>query len=301
MLTGFFETWFGQSVRPRVIVVGNSKGGSGKSTTAIHITSGLQSYGYSVGCIDLDGRQATLSNFLDNRRRFSGVKKVKLDLPVLHTLAASQAESLEFAEASDCRAFARAFHDLVDRDYIVVDTPGSDCLLSRLAHTMADILVSPMNDSFLDLDVLVRIDHDGKRILGPSAYAIAVLDRWGAKGLVSGSPIEWVVMRNRLAQITSRNQVRLGELLEDLGPRLGFRAIKGFGERVIYRELFPLGLTVLDPLESLQPRAWTVSNSRARVEVWALLRELGLPMPKISRLSAAQEAVQATHGQESRA
>lgn len=286
MLSGFFETWFGQSVRPRVIVIGNSKGGSGKSTSAIHIMSGLLSYGYSVGCIDLDGAQATLSNFVDNRRRFSGTRRAQLDLPAVHTLEASQDKSLEFAEASDCRKFTRAFHDLIDRDYIVVDTPGSDSLLSRLAHTLADILITPMNDSFLDLDVLVRVDHDGKRILGPSAYAIAVLDRWGAKSVLSGAPVEWVVMRNRVSQIASRNQARLQALLEDLGPRLGFRPIKGFGDRVIYRELFPFGLTVLDPLESFRPRGSSASNERARSEIWTLLQEIGLPLPQIARVPA---------------
>ena len=301
MLTDFFKTWFGQSVRPRVIVIGNSKGGSGKSTTAIHIVSGLLSYGYSIGCIDLDGVQATLSNFVDNRRRFSSAKKAQLDLPALHTLKTCQDKSLDFAEASDCRNFARAFHDLIDRDYIVVDTPGSDSLLSRLAHALADILITPMNDSFLDLDVLVRVDHDGKQILGPSTYAIAVLDRWGAKSLVSGAPIEWVVMRNRVAQVASRNQARLQALLENLGPRLGFRPVKGFGERVIYRELFPLGLTVLDPLESVHPRAWSTSNARARSEIWALLNELGLPLPQISRLQNPLESGQLDLGREFRA
>ena len=301
MLTVFFETWFGQSVRPRVIVIGNSKGGSGKSTTAIHIASGLLRYGYSVGCIDLDGAQGTLSNFIDNRRRFSGATNLHLDVPALHTLAESRDKSPEFAEASDCRRFSRAFHDLIDRDYIVVDTPGSDNLLSRLAHTMADILVTPMNDSFLDLDVLVRVDHDGKRILGPSPYAVAVLDRWGAKGLLSGTSMEWVVMRNRVSQVASRNQTRLQALLRNLGPRLGFRPIKGFGERVIYRELFPRGLTVLDPLESIHPQARTSSNDRARTEVWGLIRELGLPMPEIARVGSAVEPGELHLGQEVRA
>ena len=287
MLTDVFDAWFNQAVRPRVVVVGNSKGGSGKSTTAIHLASGLLRYGCSVGCIDLDGAQATLSNFIDNRRRFSSAANLHLDLPALHTLAASRDKSPEFAEASDCRRFSRAFHDLIDRDYIVVDTPGTDNLLSRLAHTMADILVTPMNDSFLDLDVLVRIDHDGKRILGPSPYAVAVLDRWGAKGLLSGNTMEWIVIRNRVSQVASRNQTRLQVLLQDLGPKLGFRPIKGFGERVIYRALFPRGLTVLDPLESIVPQARTSSNDRARSEVWDLLRELGLPMPEIARVGNA--------------
>lgn len=296
MLADFFDSWFSQPVRPRVVVIGNSKGGTGKTTTAIHLISGLLNYGYSVGCVDLDGAQATLSHFIDNRTRFAATGRISIEVPAIHTLHPCQERSLVSAEANDGRRFAEAFRDLIDRDYIVVDTPGSDSLLSRLGHTMADNLVTPINDSFLDLDVLVRVDHDSKRILGPSGYALSVLDRWAVRNLLSGDPIEWTVMRNRVAPVASRNQARLATLLDDLAPRLGFRLVKGFGERVIFRELFLSGLTVLDPLESVRSRSCGDSSERAKSEVWNLLREIGLPLPRIEAIGSRTQHRAIDHG-----
>jgi len=55
-----------------------------------------------------------------------------------------------------------------------------------------------------------------------------------------------VVLRNRLQHITSHNLQRVGAALDELARRVGYRVIPGLGERVIYRELFPKGLTLLD-------------------------------------------------------
>src|SRR3546814_6757451 len=52
---------------PYVIVVGSEKGGTGKSTTAIHLTVGLMKLGFRVGTIDLDARQGTFTAFWRNR------------------------------------------------------------------------------------------------------------------------------------------------------------------------------------------------------------------------------------------
>jgi len=277
MLTKFLGSWFNEPVRPRVVVVGNRKGGSGKSTAAIHLVSGLLNAGYGVGAVDLDGGQATLSHFVENRQRLARDHGLRIELPQLCRVDPSRETDLARLEADESRRFAQAFGSLIDRDYIVVDTPGSDSLLSRLGHTLADVLVTPLNDSFLDLDVLVRVDLDGRRILGPSDYAVAVLDRWGVKTMLSGEPIAWIVMRNRVSHTGSRNQAQLRGLLEDLAPRLGFRLVEGFGERVIYRELFYQGLTVLDPLDRLHPRAGSHSNGQARKEIWSLLAAIGVP------------------------
>src|SRR3546814_12498496 len=52
--------------------------------------------------------------------------------------------------------------------------------------------------------------------------------------------------RNRLAHREARNMRRVGAALGELAKRVGFRVIPGLSERVIYRELFPRGLTLLD-------------------------------------------------------
>ena len=65
-----------------VIVVGNEKGGAGKSTVAIHLAVALMRMGKTVGVIDLDLRQASLSRYLENRRRWADARGVTLPMPV---------------------------------------------------------------------------------------------------------------------------------------------------------------------------------------------------------------------------
>jgi chromosome partitioning protein len=263
-------------VRPRVVVLGNQKGGSGKSTTAIHLMLGLMNCGHSVGSVDLDGAQATLTHFIENRRRAAAEGDQTLGLPEHRVVEGSLERSAAEAERDEAAQLARAFAELLDQDYIVVDTPGSDTFLSRLGHALADILVTPLNDSFLDLDVLVRIGRDGQTITGPSSYSLAVLDRWGLRMTAGGRPLDWFVTRNRLSHQRTRNQRQMEHLLTRLAPALGYRLAPGFGERLIYRELFAQGLTVLDLPEPGRWRLGNKSHAAARNEVWALMKAVGL-------------------------
>jgi chromosome partitioning protein len=276
MSTTFLREWFARPVRPRIITFGNQKGGSGKTTSAMNVMIGLMSCGYSVGSIDLDGDQATFTHFIENRRRQNEDSAVPLDMPTHRMIENSLEATVAEAEEDETARLASALDSLADKDYIVIDTPGNDTYLARLGHILADTLISPMNDSFLDLDVLVRLDADGRRIIGPSSYAIQVLDRWGLRVLITGKAFDWIVIRNRLAHLGNRNSELMTNLLNQLAPRLGFRTAPGFGERVIFRELFPKGLTLLDPQAGeIQPKQ---ANSRAaaRDEVWALLNAIGL-------------------------
>jgi chromosome partitioning protein len=276
MTPDFLQDWFRSPVRPRIVVLGNQKGGSGKSTTAIHLMFGLMNCGYAVGSVDLDGDQATLTHFIENRRRAVAEGDQTLSLPEHRLVENSVARNAAAAEKDQTAQVARAFTGLLDQDYIVVDTPGSDTFLSRLGHALADILVTPLNDSYLDLDVLVRIGRDGKTITGPSSYSLAVLDRWGLRMMAGGRPLDWVVTRNRLSHQRTRNQRQMERLLERLAPALGYRLAPGFGERVIYRELFAQGLTVLDLPEPGRWRIGNKSHAAARNEVWALMKSIGL-------------------------
>ncbi|MDF2094687.1 division plane positioning ATPase MipZ [Aquibaculum arenosum] len=265
----------GRSQPPaRVIVLGNEKGGSGKSTTAMHLVVALLRTGRSVGVIDLDARQGTLSRYVENRRSFCEREGLSLPQPELRKVERSQAADRDAAEAEEAGALEQARMDLADCDYLVIDTPGSDSHLSRLGHTLADILISPMNDSFVDLDLLARIDPDGQKILGPSVYAQMVWEQRLRRAKAGGRPIDWVVMRNRLSHLDARNKQRVGALLTQLAKRINFRLAPGFGERVIFRELFPKGLTLLDLKESGE--GLTMSHIAARQEVRELLRTIGL-------------------------
>jgi chromosome partitioning protein len=166
--------------------------------------------------------------------------------------------------------------ELADCDVIVIDTPGSDTGLSRIGHARADILITPLNDSFLDLDLLARLDRAGKQIKGPSIYAEAVWEQRKRRALADGGSIDWVVMRNRLSSLDARNKRDIGRLLEQLAKRIGFRLAPGFSERVIFRELFPRGLTLLDLNEGRGGPALNMSHVAARQEVRALLQAIGI-------------------------
>ncbi len=271
----------------RVIVLGNEKGGSGKSTSALHLIVALLKRGFKVGSIDLDARQGTLSRMIENRRDFAQATGRPLVFPEHRRVARSEAESRTAGQWEEHRSLDRALKELEDRDYVVIDTPGSDSYLSRLGHACADILITPLNDSYLDLDLLARIDPDGPRILEPSLYSEMVWSQRQQRAMAGKAPIDWIVMRNRLSHIDARNKREIGGLLAQLSRRIQFRLAPGFGERVIYRELFPKGLTLLDLGEDAPEIPFSLSHVAARQEVRALLQAIGLPhAPRVVGLGA---------------
>ena len=263
--------------RSRVIVLGNEKGGSGKSTSALHLIVALLKRGFKVGSIDLDARQGTLSRMIENRRDFARATGRDLVLPEHRRVARSELEGRTAAQWEEHRSLDQTLKELEDQDYVVIDTPGSDSYLSRRGHGCADILITPLNDSFLDLDLLARIDPDGRRILAPSHYSEMVWSQRQQRAKAGKSPIDWIVMRNRLSHIDARNKREIGRLLTQLSRRIQFRLAPGFGERVIYRELFPKGLTLLDLGEDAPEISFSLSHVAARQEVRALLQAIGLP------------------------
>ncbi len=262
---------------PRILVLGNEKGGSGKSTTAAHLIVALLERGFSVGSIDLDARQGTLTRLLENRAAYAARSGLALEMPEHRAVRRSDSSARGAAEWEEKRALERAVADLADRDYIVMDTPGSDSFLSRAGHACAEILITPMNDSFLDLDLLARIDPEGRQILGPSLYSQMVWEQRQQRAVSGMAPMDWIVMRNRLSHIDARNKREIGRLLELLSHRIRFRLAPGFGERVVFRELFPKGLTLLDLRDDDAEFKLSLSHVAARQEVRALLRAIGLP------------------------
>ena len=270
----------GTAKTPRILVLGNEKGGSGKSTTAMHLVVALLRQGRSVGVIDLDARQGTLSRYVENRRVFSENEGLPLPLPELRQVMRSDAPTRAEAEEEEHTKLSDALKGLSDCDMLVIDTPGSDSHLSRLGHTLADVLISPMNDSFIDLDLLARIDPEGRKILGPSVYSQMVWEQRQDRARQGGRPIDWVVLRNRLAHLDARNKRDIARLLAQLAKRIGFRLAPGFGERVVFRQLFPQGLTLLDLRQS--GADLTMSHLAARQEVRALLAAIGLDIPEES-------------------
>jgi chromosome partitioning protein len=175
-------------------------------------------------------------------------------------------------------------------DFIVIDTPGSDTYLMRLAHAMADTLVTPINDSFLDLDILGTVDPATYSVTGESRYAEMVRDARRTRRQLDGASTDWIVVRNRLSMLESRNKQRVVGGLNELSLRLGFRSIDGFAEREAYRQFFPRGLTALDDLDDALGNRPGIEHVMARGEVMGLLRQLKLPIDERGRRRAANRA-----------
>jgi chromosome partitioning protein len=282
----------GRPYSAHVIVLGNEKGGSGKSTTAMHIAVALLQAGQRVATIDLDSRQKSFTHYVENRRDWVVRSGLPLDVPEHYCVARGFGTQLEEIELQEFAAFAQAISAVEQsHDFIVIDTPGTDSYLMRLAHSMADTLVTPLNDSFVDFDVLGVIDQSTFEVSGVSHYAEMVREARRQRRMVDGGLTDWVVVRNRLSTLGSRNRRLVGEGVEGLAKQLGFRGIDGFAERVVYREFFPRGLTALDDLAEdtlgLRP---TISHETARNEVKAVIDALRLPIDERGKRRAAARA-----------
>ena len=267
--------------RAQVIVLGNEKGGSGKSTSAMHLVVGLLRDGYKVGTIDLDARQGTLSGYLTSRIAYAQRHGVDLPMPVAASVFRSEHDSRADAEAEERERLDTAFRELSrDCEVIVVDCPGADTHLSRLGHSAADTLITPINDSFVDFAMLARVDPDNHTVINPSIYSEMVWEARKRRFARDRGRIDWIVMRNRMGSTEMRNKRDVGATLESLAKRIGFRTVKGFGERVIFRELYLLGLTLMDVKEAGLPIQLGMSHIAARAEVRALLAALKKPAPR---------------------
>ena len=281
---------------PHVVVIGNQKGGSGKSTFAMHIIVALLKAGRCVASFDLDLNQLTLTRYLGNRHEWARKHEQKLELPDHYPVTEELPGSTLGRLISRLKKIGRAHkHDLIGssalshsadlsrftsqlkkiergrkHDFIVIDTPGGVQHLSLIAHGMADTLITPINDSLVDLDVLVAMEQSNLEPQ-PSLYATRVGRALEARRKVSGRTTDWIVVRNRLESIESSNQHQITQVMDVIQRTVGFRVARGLLERPVYREFFAAGLTVLDPIEGFSSAAVP-----ARLEVQSLIREIGL-------------------------
>ncbi|MEL7104805.1 MAG: division plane positioning ATPase MipZ [Pseudomonadota bacterium] len=264
-----------------IIVVGNEKGGSGKSTTSMHVATALARAGKSVGLIDLDLRQKSLGRYIENRTAYAKKHELELATPVYQALPDIDKTSLNPGENIQDRRLSAAISGFdAGTDFILIDCPGSHTRLSQVAHTLADTLITPLNDSFVDFDLLAHVDGETNEILGPSVYSEMV---WNARQLRAEAgltPIDWIVTRNRVGAQAMHNKKKMADAVGKLSRRIGFRVAPGFSERVIFRELFPRGLTLLD-LKDIGVKGLNISNVAARQELRELMENLRLPYVKV--------------------
>lgn len=265
--------------RGHILVIGNEKGGSGKTTTSMHLIVGLLRLGFKVGSMDIDARQRSLTRYIENRRMTMETEGASLPMPAHAVITKSPFHTREDTEADEHDRFTRALARLlVNCDFVVIDSPGSDTYLARIAHSFADTVITPVNDSFVDLDVLASVDGITMKVQKPSIYSEMLWEQKLQRAKRDGGSIDWVVMRNRLSNLDARNKRMITKLMDELTRRLGCRLAPGFSERVIFRELFLLGLTVLDVVETNKSgTTLSMSHLAARQEVRELLTSLNIP------------------------
>jgi len=247
-----------------LITFANEKGGSGKSTTSVHVAVALATAGKRVAALDMDTRQRTLGRYLENRA--ATIRRSGIDMAIPHF------ETFDPGQDPDILGRIKALQ--AEYEVVIIDTPGRDDNHARIAIENADTLVTPINDSFIDLDLIGQVDPETFKVRRPSFYAELVWDARKARARIDGGTVDWVVLRNRLQHLEARNMRRVADALADLSKRVGFRVIPGLSERVIYRELFPKGLTLLD-MQAIGKEAG-LAHIAARQELREMIAGLAL-------------------------
>ncbi len=232
----------------KIIVFGNEKGGSGKTTVAMHLMVYLIQKKNKVGILDLDIRQLSFLDYIKNRAKFINKNGVNLTMSETYEILSSTDDSRKIAQNEDYTALNKAVDNFKKKkcDYLLIDCPGAHTNFTRRAHEIANLLITPLNDSFIDFKLLADFEIESQSILHSSVYSELI---WSVrkKRLAQNLPnLHWKVLRNRVSQLNSKNQNRMSRALQQFSKRSGFKIVPGFSERMIYRELFPLGLTLLD-------------------------------------------------------
>ena len=274
--------------KPYIFVIGNEKGGAGKTTCSMHLIIGLLEQGYKVASMDTDSRQHSLTNYLDNRKAYNQKNiEQQVQMPLHFHLGESTEKTVETRESDDKARFEAALAEAKEHaDYIVIDTPGSHSFLSKLSHSHADTIITPINDSFLDLDVMAKV-NGSLNIISPSIYSQMIWEQKMQRASRDCGTIEWIVLRNRLSSLDAVNKRKVGEVLEQLAKRISFKIAPGFSERVIFRELFLQGLTLLDLTKINYEKNFSISHVAARQELRDFLSYLKIKPNKTEALSSS--------------
>ncbi len=254
----------------RIVAVANEKGGCGKSTMAMHLAVSLLKRGLRVTSMDIDVRQATLTRYIENRQRYIDAAGHQIAMPDHYN-----GDGITGSNDDSGATAGERLHYLIDGaranyDIAVIDTPGADTPLGRIAHSEADLILTPVNDSFIDLDVLAQIDARRKAVIGPSPFATLILANRTQRREQGRPAAPWLVARNRLGTLESHNTRDVDWALDLLKTSIGVSVVPGFSERVIFRELFLVGLTILDLKDAAGGQPLSRSHIAARNEVAAL-------------------------------
>ena len=257
-----------ETKKAHIIVISNEKGGTGKSTISMHLAIKLLQEGFSVATVDMDGRQGTLSRYIENRKNFCNKHKISLPTPPHYRFEPREDYALIPADRG------RIQHEISklipSYDAIIIDTPGNKNYLFEEAHKLADTLITPISDSLIDLNVLSEIDFEAGKVGRPGHYANYI---WDVKKYLASQGktyLNWIVVGNKISTLKSHNKKIFFEYLNELSKLYGFRVCSGLKDRVIYKELFLEGLTVLDMQHPDLRRRMSVSHVAAKREIRAI-------------------------------
>jgi chromosome partitioning protein len=261
-----------------VFVVGNEKGGAGKTTCAMHLICSLLDRGFSVASIDADIRQLSLTRYLQNRRAYNVQNSNRrVAEPTHFALKSKTFDSLKDQELQE----KQQLEDIINQaksiaQVVVIDTPGSFSYFARMAHSYADTIITPINDSFIDLDLIAKINPKDFSVEMPSIYSETVWKQKMIKSQREGKSISWILMRNRLASVDSLNKKNMSLALESIAKRFSLKIAPGFSERVIFRELFLQGLTLTDLTKDRRDKSFSISHIAARQELRDFISYIGI-------------------------
>jgi chromosome partitioning protein len=238
----------------KIIVIGNTKGGVGKSSVAILLSIALLYKGYKVALLDTDSKQGSSYKYINNRKNYISESSIDLPCPAFHLLS-QEFDFLEIndniSETSEEKAFKKIIDGFVGFHFLIIDTPGNDCFVLRNSIKNANILISPVTESFFDISALFwKVFNEEKEEYIPSDYVKFIWNE-RKKKIVEKKNLSWVVMLNRVSNIQTSNKKITQSLVNEFSKTLGFSVIKGLYERNIFKELFEKGLTVLDLIYKL--------------------------------------------------
>jgi chromosome partitioning protein len=261
-----------------VIVIASATDNSGKSMVSILISIALLRAGFNVATIDLDRHKRTMTRFFENRQILAANPPWEIELPFhqgMGQAVAAQAPRDQDSqgrkpddEAAEFAAFAKSLGEIEHNyEFIVIDTPATFSPLTRLANSLADTLVSPLDLSLMALD-----DKAESNVL--TAYVELVHRARQKRKAVDSGLIDWVILGS---QSTPERLIAPLDLPAK-AQSLRARSLEGLREKRIFQELFTLGLTALDPIEeATSTRTLLPSQLAARREIEDLVMALQLP------------------------
>jgi len=246
----------------QVITIGNNKPGAGKTTLAVHVILSLVSYGYRVCAIDIDPDQRSLSHYLENRKRYMNQRGITLPMPTAHATVNQRSLSTAISNDTHCHHFQDYIHRICQEyDFLVMDTQAFNSFLSRFAHSLANIIITPVNYSLSDIE---------------GEYWSLIERRNDTQNQIHSTPLRWFILRNRYLLVDTPGIRHIYKQFSRLAFSHELIWKDGLQERPLYHELFLRGLSLLDVGEENHGIEVTLPYIAARQELRQFLRTLCL-------------------------